>query len=125
MKQPISRKQHAIADFSYIPAVASLPSLAGFEDEKKAVAVARALSASAAVSAFFTRAEWGVVKVVPFKTHLILDVALSVFAFSSPWIFGFSKNDKARNAMVATGLVGLMASTLSRPEEMPANKKML
>ena len=125
MEQPISRKQHAFADFSYIPAVACLPSIAGFEDEKKAVAVARALSGSAAVSAFFTRAEWGVVKVIPFKNHLILDVALSVFAFSSPWLFGFSKNSKARNAFVATALVGLMASTLSRPEEMPASKKIL
>jgi len=35
MEQPISRKQHAFADFSYIPAVACLPSIAGFEDEKK------------------------------------------------------------------------------------------
>jgi len=119
MEKPISRQAHGIADLSYIPTVLALPKLAGFEDEKTAVTITRVLAGNILTVGLLTRAEWGLFKVIPFKTHLILDVAAGALAATAPWLFGFSKNKAARNAFLALGAVEIMAGLLSKPEEMP------
>ena len=122
MEKPISRKQHGLTDYSYIPLALAAPKLFGFSDDKKAVAVTRVLAANIVASSFFTRAEWGVVKVMPYKYHLILDVANGAFALSAPFLFGFAKNKKALGTFIGLGLMGILAGTLSREEEMPPLK---
>ncbi|MCC3156758.1 hypothetical protein LJ737_05880 [Hymenobacter sp. 15J16-1T3B] len=119
MNQPISRQAHGLADLTYIPTVAAAPKLFGFEEEKTAVATCYALSGMALMSGLMTRAEWGVFKVLPFKAHIALDFVNSVTALAAPWLFGFAHNEKARNAFLAMGAVGLTAGLLTRPEEMP------
>jgi len=122
MEQPISRKQHGFTDYGYIPLALALPKLAGFEDEKKAVTLTQVLAGNILTSSLLTRAEWGLVKKIPFKAHLALDVAVGAFAASAPWLFGFAKNKAARNSFLLLGAFGLMAGTLSKPEEMPDEK---
>jgi hypothetical protein len=73
MNQPISRQQHGLADYSYIPLTLALPKLAGFENEKNAVLLTRLIAGNVTLSTLFTRAEWGVFRVLPFKAHLALD----------------------------------------------------
>jgi len=119
MEKPISRQLHGVADLSYIPMVLALPKLAGFEDEKNAVTMTRVLAGNVLTVGLFTRAEWGVFKKIPFKTHLMLDIAAGVLAASAPWLLGFSKNKAARNAFLAIGAVEITAGLLSQPEEMP------
>lgn len=119
MRQPISRRQHGVADYLYVPAVAAAPELAGFTSPT-AARLARAFSASALVSALCTRAEWGVVKVVPYRTHLAVDAVTGLAALAAPWLFGFADDARARNTFLAMGVVALSAVALSRPEEMPA-----
>lgn len=70
------------------------------------------------MSALVTKAEWGAVQVMPYKAHLAIDFATSVFSLAAPWVFGFSRNTKARNTFLAMGLTGLVVGLLSRPEEM-------
>ncbi|MFC6998878.1 SPW repeat domain-containing protein [Rufibacter roseus] len=123
MWQPISRELHGIADVAYIPAVASAPETVGFTEEETATTLCRAISGGTLVSALVTRAEWGAVKAMPFKMHLAVDFATSAFALAAPWLFGFSKNAKARNTFVAMGLTGLVVGLLSRPEEMDPDKE--
>ena len=119
MNQPISRCQHGFADYSYVPLVAAAPSVVGFTKEKTATTLCYVLSSGVLASALFTRAEWGAIRVIPFKTHLMLDAVSSGAALVAPWMFGFAKNRKARNTFLAIGAVGLLASLLSKPEEMP------
>ena len=38
---------------------------------------------------------------------------------ASLWLFGFSKNTRARNALIAIGAVSVVVSLLSKDEEMP------
>lgn len=122
MEKPILRKQHGYTDYSYIPAVLMAPEILGFEDEETAKLLCRVMSANVLLSSLFTRAEWGLFKVMPYKTHLILDFSVGAFSLAAPWVFGFSKNKKARNAFLAMGLFGLSAALLSKPEEMPFTK---
>lgn len=119
MEKPISRPAHGFTDYSYIPTVFAAPKLVGFEDEEKAVLMTRVLSGTILLSSLFTRAEWGLFKVMPYKAHLVVDTAGSALALASPWLFGFADNKKARNTFLVAGLFGLMAGLLSRPEEMP------
>lgn len=120
MNQPISRRQHAFTDYSYVPLVAAAPDLVGFREERAATTLCYVLSSSVLVSSLFTRAEWGLVRVIPYKAHLAFDALGGLTALSAPWLFGFAKNRKARNTFLAIGVFGLLAGLLSKPEEMPA-----
>ncbi len=119
MEQPISRAQHGILDWVYVPTVAAAPSLVKFAGDATPTRVARAISGAALVSTVFTRFEAGVIRVIPFKVHLGLDVAVSVFALAAPWLFGFNDDERARNTFVGVGLFGLLVASLTRPEDMP------
>ncbi|MGV3540373.1 MAG: hypothetical protein ACO1OQ_11210 [Rufibacter sp.] len=117
---------HGIAEVGYIPAVASAPESVGFTEEETATTLCRAISGMALVSALVTKAEWGAVKVMPYKLHLGIDFATSVFALAAPWLFGFAGNEKARNTFLAMGVTGLVVGALSRPDEMdPAKEQTL
>ncbi|QIX61906.1 hypothetical protein FY528_04640 [Hymenobacter lutimineralis] len=120
MHQPISRRQHVVADYSFVAAAAAAPTAAGFSEDSTASTLSYVLSGTALASSLLTRAEWGLVKAIPFKAHLALDAVSSLTALSAPWVFGFARNSRARNAFLAMGVFGLIATVLSRPEEMPA-----
>ena len=119
MTKPISRPWHGLTDYNYVAVVSAAPKEFGFEDEKKAVLMTRVLAAAILVSSIFTRAEWGFVRVMPYKMHLLLDTMGAGLALSAPWLFGFAGNAKARNAFIAFGIFGILAGTLSQPDEMP------
>jgi hypothetical protein len=119
MNQPISRRQHAIPEFTIISSLATAPVAAGFTDDKTASTLSYAMAGTALMSALFTRAEWGAVKAIPYKAHLAIDAVSGVLAMAAPWLFGFSRNTRARNAFLIIGTVGSIATLLSRPEEMP------
>lgn len=125
MNQPISRRQHAFTDYSYVPLVASAPDFIGFTQEKTATALCRALSSTVLLSSLFTRAEWGPIRVMPYKVHLAIDTLGGATALVAPWVFGFAQNKKARNTFLVMGVFGLIAGLLSRPEEMPRQPKQL
>ncbi|ADB40186.1 SPW repeat domain-containing protein [Spirosoma linguale] len=118
MEQPISRKQHGIADYGYVPLVAAAPSLLGFDDEPTATRLARIISGGVLATSLLTRYELGLWKVIPFKAHLVADAAVSAFSLAAPWLLGFSKNKRARNTFLAIGAFGTVVGLLSKPEEM-------
>lgn len=71
------------------------------------------------MSSFFTRAEWGFARVMPYKAYLVIDFLGGVLAFDAPWLLGFSHNDRACKAFLAFGITGMLAGLCSRPDEMP------
>jgi hypothetical protein len=119
MFQPISRRQHAFTDYSYAPLVASAPELVGFTEEKAATTLCHIPSSTLLISNLLTRAEWGPIRVMPYKAHLAIDTLGGLTALTAPWTLGFAHNKRARNTFLAMGVFGLMAGLLSRPEEMP------
>lgn len=119
MNKPISRQLHGVADYSYAPLVAAAPELAGFTNNKTATTLCRAVGGGVLTATLFTRAEWGLVKAIPFKTHLTLDVVVGALTLTAPWLFGFSGNTRARNAFLAMGATSVVAGLLTQPEEMP------
>ena len=122
MDKPISRRAHGFTDFSYVPLVAFAPRIVGFQDDKTPATLCEVFSCGILGSALFTRAEWGAIRVIPFKVHLVLDVTAGLTALSSPWLFGFAQNKRARNTFVAMGVFSLLAGLLSKPNNMPKQK---
>jgi hypothetical protein len=118
MKKPISRQAHGIIDYAYGAVVAALPELAGFKDEENATVLCRTLAGGALTYSLLTKAEWGAAKIIPFKTHLLIDSTTSIFALAAPWLLGFSHHKRARNSVLIAGLVGLAASLLTERKEM-------
>ncbi|WP_342645130.1 hypothetical protein [Mucilaginibacter sp. CSA2-8R] len=118
MNKPITRQQHGGIDYAYSAAVAILPELLKFKEQKSATTLCRALAGGALVYSLLTKAEWVAAKIISFKTHLLIDFTTSLFALGAPWLLGFSANAKARNTLVSVGLAGLTASLLTQPTEM-------
>lgn len=120
MKKPISRRMHGlITDYPYVALISTAPETVGFKDEKTAATLCRALAGGILTSSLLTRAEWGAIPAISFKTHLFLDVANGILAAGAPWLFGFSDNKRARNTFLAAGAFGIAAGLLSQPKEMP------
>jgi hypothetical protein len=118
MRKLISRKQHGVADYTYVPTVMAAPNLARFARNTTPARLSRGFASASLVNTLFTRAEWGAVKVLPFKAHLAIDAATGVAAPAAPWLFGFSNDRRARNTFLAMGVTALVVTLLSRPEEM-------
>jgi hypothetical protein len=118
MKKPITRKLHGLIDYSYAAIVPLLPELAGFNHNDDAKNLCRTVGGGALLYTALTKAEWGAVKVLPFKAHLLIDLSVSLFNISAPWVMGFNKNKAARNTFVAIGLIGTLASLATEAREM-------
>ncbi len=113
----IPRPIHAVLDYVYALKAFAAPKVLGFEDDKAASAVCYGVGIGALLSALTTRHEGGVVKTIPFNTHLKLDLAAAVFSLAAPWLFGFANNGKARNAVIGLALLQGGVALVSTPDE--------
>lgn len=117
MPMLLSRQQHGAVDYIAAPLISIAPEIAGFKREEVATDLCRVIGSASFLSAFMTRAEWGGLKLVPFKTHCLIDIAVGVFSASAPWLFGFSKNKKARATFLAIGALATLAGALSQQND--------
>lgn len=124
MDKPISTKTHAIIDYATGVLLLLAPNLLGFADVGGAAEmVPRVVGIGIILLELITRMEYSLVKIVPMKTHIILDVMAGVFLLLSPFLFGF--NDLEANAWLPHILVGAMIVTVAllteeRPESLEA-----
>ena len=124
MSTPISRQVHGILDYSAAPLVVAAPALLGFGHDKAPTVLSYVLGSTILAVTACTRAEWGLVKAVPFKTHLTLDVVTAPGSLSAPWLLGFAKNKTARNTFLAIGATLLATGLLSERKEMPKYREL-
>jgi hypothetical protein len=115
---------HGMADYAYVPTVAAAPALFGFAHHQTPARLCRIISAGVLASTLFTRAEWGVFKVMPYKAHIALDFVAGLGTMAMPWLAGFARDRRARNTFLVVGAVsvtaGLLSGLFSGSQEMPA-----
>jgi hypothetical protein len=86
----INSKAHGCLDYLVGAALIALPWVAGFADSTAATRVPVLLGVAAIVYSFVTRYELGVIRILPFRGHLMLDVVHALLLGSSPWLFHFA-----------------------------------
>lgn len=102
----ISSKIHGVVDYVSGIALLAAPNLFGFNDlGGPAVTIPRVLGVLILLQSIMTDYELGLVKVIPFKIHLLVDYVASAFLALSPFLFGFS--DEAPNVWLPHVIVGI------------------
>ncbi len=109
----IHKKRHVYADYGYVPLVLAAPFLAGFENNKEAAIICRAFAISALGYSLCTKAKWGVLKLIPYKTHAALDLASGLLALTMTALPAVRKEKAARNTFIAMCITGVAVGTLS------------
>ena len=66
-----------------------------------------------------TRTELGLLRILPFRMHLMGDVVGGLLFLGAPWLFGFDSDVLARNTFLTLGALVLGATALTRPVNMP------
>lgn len=64
------------------------------------------------IYSIMTSYELGLFKIIPMKTHLLLDIASGIFLAASPWILGFS--DRVYLPHLIVGLFEICAGLMTR-----------
>jgi hypothetical protein len=108
----IPRKMHGLLDYVVGIVLIAAPWLFGFADDGPATYIPVALGAGALVYSILTNYEFGVVRLIPFRVHLLLDVLSGAFLAVSPWLFGFS--NKVYLPQLIFGLVEIAAGIMTR-----------
>ena len=86
----LSSRTHAIIDYVVGVLLILAPFLLGFATGGAAMWVPILLGASILVYSAITAYELSLAKILPFGTHLALDVAGGLLLLVSPWLFGFA-----------------------------------
>ena len=114
MRRPISPLAHGIIDYGYAAATLGVPPLMGWSRRSRQLLAAAAGSTLA--YSLLTRYPLGVLKLLPLRLHLALDVALSLAVFAAQFELTEEESD-VRLAFVALAALGLGAAALTRTRE--------
>ena len=113
----IPRPLHALLDYLWGVAFYLAPDLLDFSGDTGGNIYAKVRGGSMVATSLFTRYELGLIRLIPFNVHLLLDLLGALFGLAGPWVFGFARNDKARSAAVAFSLFELGAVILSKRDK--------
>ncbi len=82
---------HGMTDYAAGGALYAIPALLGLNDVPASSRTLRLASGAAVASSLVTDYELGVVKLVPMRAHLMLDIMSGALIASSPGLVGFAK----------------------------------
>lgn len=109
MKKVLDPKIHGILDYGLAALFLILPAMLGFSDP--AATLSYIIGIVYIITSLVTKYPLGVIKLIPFPTHGVLEAIMAVGWIIFPWIFGFSDDTAARNFFIIAG-VGLLVVVL-------------
>lgn len=116
----ITTRVHGIIDYLVGLLLLALPYLLGFADGGAAQKVTLTLGAVAVLYSLLTNYELGVLRLIPFRLHLGIDVVFALLTAASPWLFGFSERIWWPHLLI--GLAGLAVVFASRSTPLSAGQ---
>ncbi|MDB5477937.1 MAG: hypothetical protein JWM96_432 [Alphaproteobacteria bacterium] len=102
---------HGLIDYSVAVLLIAAPWLLGFQDNGTAMLVPVSIGIATIVMSLLSRYKYGVLKLIPFSLHLLLDTIAGIVLAISPWAFDFSRDVYAPH--LAAGLFSLLVVALS------------
>ncbi len=112
----ITSRTHGVLDYIVGVALILAPYLFGFADNPAARNTAWFVGAATILLSLITAYELSIAKLVPFRAHVGIDIAMGIFLALSPWIFGFADRIVAPHLIVGilvTGVALMSRSTAS------------
>ncbi len=114
----IPRPMHAVLDYLWGAAVTFAPEALGFQDDKAANTYCKARGGSMVLTSLTTRYELGLIKLIPYNMHLLLDlVSALTLGLIGPKLFGFEKNKKATQAVLIFTAIELGTVLMSKRDK--------
>lgn len=110
----IPTKVHGVLDYTVGGLIAASPWIFRYAKGGAETWVPVAAGKGALVYSLLTDYEWSVKRVIPMKTHLMMDLASGVLLAASPWLFGFAK--KVWVPHLVMGLFEIGAALLTKQE---------
>ena len=95
---------HAVLDYATAGMLMASPWLFGFRRNRKACANAFVSGAAILGLSLMTRYPLGVFKLIPFKTHGVIETVAALATAAAPWTMGFARNESAKWTHVVSGL---------------------
>ncbi len=108
----VPTRLHGVADYLLGALLVVAPWLFGFADGGAETWVPVALGAGTILYSLLTDYELGLVRRIPMRAHLGLDLAGGVVLAASPWVFGFA--DEVWLPHLVLGLVEIGAALTTR-----------
>jgi hypothetical protein len=87
----ISRRAHGILDYVVGIILILAPRILGFDNGDAEARIPVILGFAAILYSLVTQYELGLFKLLPFRVHLMIDVASGILLALSPWLFGFAQ----------------------------------
>lgn len=107
----IPTKIHGVIDYIVGFLFVFMPFVLGLDTDTVPAMVFQYLGMLTILYSMLTRYEHGLVKVIPMKVHLGLDIASGIFLLASPWIFGFA--DEIFVPYILFGLFEIVAGSFT------------
>jgi SPW repeat len=95
---------HAVLDYATAGMLMASPWLFGFRRNRTACANAFLSGAAVLGLSLMTRYPLGVFKLIPFKTHGVVETIAALATAAAPWTLGFARDESAKWTHVAAGL---------------------
>src|SRR5829696_451898 len=111
---PIPLKAHATLEpFAALVLIAA-PWIFGFSDVTSATIVSIVAGVAILATGAMTRWRWSLVKLIPLRTHFMMDVGIAILLVAAPWIFGFGDEGAAARFFVIAGVLELGTALMTR-----------
>jgi hypothetical protein len=110
----IDQKTHGILDYLYGVILMASPWLFNFYEGGSESWVAIVLGAGTLVYSIVTNYELCLVKLIPMRIHLLVDLVAGIFLAASPWLLGFS--DKIIWPHLVFGIIAIFVPLVTKPD---------
>lgn len=119
----ISTNQHGTLDYLVSILLIISPWVLDYFEEGIESIIPVLLGVSTITVSLMTDYEKGVLRVIPMKTHLAIDVISALFLAASPWIFGFQ--DVVYKPHVTFGIVEILAVLFTKTASKNSNTNLI
>ena len=114
----VTKTIHAWLDYPVAFALVALPFLLGLgADQPLALAISPIVGVAAFLLTVFTDHELGIIRVLPYRLHLAVDLAVGLLFLALPFALGFTGLDAGYYWLNGAAVVAVIA--LSKPEGEP------
>lgn len=114
--KPIPTKTHGVIDYVVGIVLIVAPFLFGFADVPAARNSAWIVGIGSLIYSLLTNYELGLIKALPVRLHLGLDIIAGIFLAASPWLLDYADEIFWPHLLVGLAEVGIACMTRTAPE---------